>query len=159
MKQSKDSPGVFIPPPLFYAAVFIISILLQRYFPIKSSFTHRIVTLIPGVILIAIAAGLFFSVPAVRQFIISKNTLIPFKSASSLQTGGVYSVSRNPMYTGLLLTYTGLAFIFGNYWTVILIPVLMAIVIYAVILPEERYLSRAFGDQFESYKKAVRRWI
>ncbi len=157
MKQSKDSPGVFIPPPLFYAAVFIISILLQRYFPIKSSFTHRIVTLIPGVILIV--AGQLFSIPALRQFLQTKNTLIPFKSATSLQTGGVYSVSRNPMYTGLLLTYTGLAFIFGNYWTVILIPVLMAIVIYAVILPEERYLSRAFGDQFESYKKAVRRWI
>ena len=157
MKQSKDSPGVFIPPPLFYAAVFIISILLQRYFPIKSSFTHRIVTLIPGVILIV--AGQLFSIPALRQFLQTKNSLIPFKSATSLQTGGVYSVSRNPMYTGLLLTYTGLAFIFGNYWTVILIPVLMAIVIYAVILPEERYLSRAFGDQFESYKKAVRRWI
>jgi len=157
MKHSEDNPGVFIPPPLFYAAVFVISILLQHYIPIKSSFSHGSVTMIPGVILII--AGQLFSVPALRQFLQTKNTLIPFKPATSLQTGGVYSVSRNPMYTGLLLTYIGLAFIFGNFWTVILIPVLMAIVIYAVILPEERYLSRAFGDQFETYKKTVRRWI
>lgn len=157
MKQSKDSPGVFIPPPLFYAAIFLISILLQRYIPIKGSFSHGSATMIPGVILII--AGQLFSIPALRQFLQTKNTLIPFKSATSLQTGGVYSVSRNPMYTGLLLTYIGLAFIFGNFWTVILIPVLMAIIIYAVILPEERYLSRAFGDQYETYKKTVRRWI
>jgi protein-S-isoprenylcysteine O-methyltransferase Ste14 len=157
MKEFKDSPGVFIPPPLFYVVSFIISIILQRFIPIKNTFLQGSMAMIIGSI--AIAAGLFFSVPAVRQFIISKNTLIPFKSASSLQTSGIYSVSRNPMYTGLLLTYTGLALIFGNCWTFILIPVLIVMVTIRIILPEERYLTRAFGNNYEEYRKKVRRWI
>jgi protein-S-isoprenylcysteine O-methyltransferase Ste14 len=157
MKENKDSPGVFIPPPLVYAVCFIVSIFLQRYIPIRSSFLRGSTAVIIGAI--GILAGLFFSVPAVRQFFITKNTLIPFKSATSLQTGGIYAISRNPMYTGLLITYTGLAFLIGNCWTFILIPLLLAIVIYRIILPEERYLTRAFGNSFEEYKKKVRRWI
>jgi protein-S-isoprenylcysteine O-methyltransferase Ste14 len=158
MKSTKDSPGVFIPPPLIYAAFFLLSFLLQGYFTIKGAFFfHSRIANILG--LIFIFTGLFFAVPAVRQFFKSKTSIVPIRPASSLQTSGIYSVSRNPMYLGLLFQYLGLALVFGNWWTLFLIPVLIALVHYRVIRPEERYLSRAFGDSYSDYRKKVRRWI
>jgi protein-S-isoprenylcysteine O-methyltransferase Ste14 len=158
MKNKTDSPGVFFPPPLLYVIIFLLSFILQGYLTIRGAFFfHSLVANIIGVIIII--TGLVFSIPALRQFIKSRNTLIPFKPAASLQTNGIYSASRNPMYTGLLFIYLGLALIFGNWWTIILFPVLVVLITYLIILPEERYLMRAFGNSFSDYKNKVRRWI
>jgi protein-S-isoprenylcysteine O-methyltransferase Ste14 len=158
MKNKKDNPGVFIPPPLFYAIIFLLSFVLQGYFTIKGAyFFHSRIANICGIIFIL--AGLVFDISALRIFIKSKNTIVTIKPAASLQTSGIYSVSRNPMYTGLLLVYLGLAFTFGNWWTLILLPLLLLLINYFIILPEERYLGRSFGDSYNEYKKKVRRWI
>jgi protein-S-isoprenylcysteine O-methyltransferase Ste14 len=93
------------------------------------------------------------------EFVKSKNTVITAKPATSLQTTGIYSISRNPMYLGLVFIYLGLTFQFGNWWTIFLLPILIIVITYRVILPEERYLTRAFGDEYANYKKKVRRWI
>lgn len=158
MKNAKDSPGVYVPPPLFYAGIFLLSFILQGYFTIKRYFFfHSPIANILGVMVFA--TGLAFSIPAIRQFFKTKNTLIPIKPAASLQTTGIYAMSRNPMYTGLFMNYLGLAFIFGNWWTLFLLPLLYFLITYRVILPEEKYLTRAFGDAYTEYKKKVRRWV
>lgn len=158
MKIKKDSPGVFIPPPLFYVLIFLLSLILQGAFTLKQAyFFHSRTASILG--LLIILAGFCFAAPALRQFFISKNSIIPIKPASSLQTNGIYAISRNPMYLGLLFQYLGMSFIFGNWWTILLIPVLIGLVHYFIILPEERYLQRAFGNSYTDYTKKVRRWI
>jgi protein-S-isoprenylcysteine O-methyltransferase Ste14 len=158
MKNSKDSPGVFIPPPLIYAGFFLLSFLIQGYLTIKAAFFfHSRAANIAG--LLIIFTGLAFILPALRQFFQTKNTVALIKPATSLQTSGIYSLTRNPMYVGLSLIYLGMALIFGNWWTLILFPVLLATVHFRVIRPEEKYLSRAFGDHYTEYKNKVRRWI
>jgi protein-S-isoprenylcysteine O-methyltransferase Ste14 len=158
MNNTKDSPGVFIPPPLIYAAFFLLSFLLQGYFTIKGAFFfHSHWANIFGSIFYFV--GVAFIFPAGFEFVKSKNTVITAKPATSLQTNGIYSISRNPMYLGLVLIYLGLTFQFGNWWTIFLLPILIIVITYRVILPEERYLTRAFGDEYADYKKKVRRWI
>jgi protein-S-isoprenylcysteine O-methyltransferase Ste14 len=158
IKENKqDSPGVFIPPPLIYTVIFLISIFIQNLFPISKNFFKANSTFIAGWVLIT--ACLVFVVPAIEKFIRAKNTLILIKPAESLQTSRVYSLTRNPMYLGLLLLYSGLALIFGNWWTLILIPVLILIMNFFVIRNEEKYLERAFGQDYFDYKKKVRQWI
>jgi protein-S-isoprenylcysteine O-methyltransferase Ste14 len=158
MKNAKDSPGVFIPPPLIYAAFFIFSMILQGYLTIKGMyFFHKQPAIFIGTLLNF--AGIFFIFPAMFEFIKTKNTIITLKPATSLQTTGIYSYSRNPMYMGLILIYLGLTLQFGNWWTIFLLPILIIVITYRVILPEERYLARAFGDEYAAYKKKVRRWI
>jgi len=158
MKSKKDNPGVFIPPPLFYALVFILSFFLQGTFTIKRAFFfHSLIANILG--LLIILTGLMFAGPAIRQFFKTKNSIMPIKPASTLQTSGVYAISRNPMYLGLVFIYLGLALIFGNWWTLFLLPVLIGLIQYFVISREENYLLRAFGDSYADYKKKVRRWI
>ena len=157
MEKSSDSPGVFIPPPLFYAAVFALSVLIQNRIPIQSSFLQGTAGTVIG--LVCIITGLVFAAPALRQFVMTKNTVVLIKPASSLQTGGIYARSRNPMYIGLLFLYIGLALRFGNSWTFLLLPVLILLITRLVIIPEEKYLLRAFGSLYTDYKKKVPRWL
>lgn len=157
MKSKKDNPGVYPPPPLFYVIIFFLSILLQNYFPITKIIFERVFikTFSP----ICIGIGVLFLLPALVSFFKSKNTLITIKPATSLQTTGIYKISRNPMYIGLLFIYVGIAIIKGNWWTFILIPFVLYIVTRFVIINEEKYLERAFGQEYLNYKIKVRRWL
>lgn len=151
----KDHPGVYIPPPLIYAGTFFLSIALQKLMPINSSGLSG--NRIAG--WVCIACYLFIFLPAVNRFIRSKNTLVTIKPASSLETSGIYSFTRNPMYLSLMFLYCGIAFFKGNSWTFLLIPILILAVQYYVISREEKYLLRTFGKEYDRYRRKVRRWI
>ena len=157
MKGASDNPGVYVPPPLFYVATFFVALLLQKLLPIHTDFFHTMAARAIGSV--AIFVGVFFLFPAIRQFFVSKNTLITIKSANSLQTTGIYSISRNPMYVGLLFLYLGLSFLIGNWWNLILVPTLVFSIQEYIIKREERYLGRAFGQRYLDYKTRVRRWL
>ncbi len=157
MESKKDHPGVYIPPPLLYVATFLAAVLIQKLVPLSKDFFYTATSKIIGSVIILI--GLFFNFPALRQFFKTKNTLVTIKPANSLQTSGIYSVSRNPMYVSLLLLYTGLSFMIGNWWNLVLLPVLFLIVQEYVIKREEKYLNRRFGQQYFDYKTKVRRWL
>ncbi|QEC69233.1 isoprenylcysteine carboxylmethyltransferase family protein [Panacibacter ginsenosidivorans] len=157
MVNKNDHPGVYIPPPLLYAAMFFAAVQMQKLLPLSKAFFYTTTSKITGTLIILI--GLLFNFPALRQFFKTKNTVVTIKPATSLQTTGIYAVSRNPMYVSLLLIYTGLWFITGNWWNVILLPLLVLILQEYVIKREEKYLNRRFGAQYLEYKARVRRWI
>ena len=157
MKNKADNPGVKIPPPLIYVLIFVVSVLIEKAVPISFASLRSTTFRYAGAVLIL--SGLLFMVPAVSQFIRSKNTLVPVRPANSLQTNGVYSVSRNPMYLGWLILYIGLIPIVGNWWSLIFAIIVIVAVTYLVIKPEEQYLRRRFGESYLSYTSKVRRWI
>src|SRR6478609_4734459 len=137
--NKSKGPGVYIPPPLFYVLIFIASVLIQKQIPISDT--------------------LFFLVRSLRQFFLTKNTLILIKPATSLQTNGIYGITRNPMYVGLAIGYLGITCFIGNWWNIILFPLLLSIVQEYIIKREEKYLELEFGLDYEEYKKKVRRWL
>ncbi|PWT70518.1 MAG: isoprenylcysteine carboxylmethyltransferase family protein [Bacteroidetes bacterium] len=153
----KDNPKIYLPPPLIYVAIFLISLFIQKLFPLDRSFFFSDIAANLGMVFIICSVA--FAIPALIQFVRTKNAFIPIKPASSLQTKGIYSITRNPMYMGLLLLYCGIAITKGNWWSLILIPLLIVIVQYFIIKREEAYLEREFGDDYSDYKKRVRRWI
>lgn len=152
-----DHPGVYAPPPIIYALVFIAGIFLQKLFPLNNGFFFSATAKIAGIIFIIIA--LLFLVNSLGRFIKSKNTLVTIRPAASLQTTGIYSITRNPMYIGLICVYIALSFLTGNWWNFMLLPLLITIVQTYIIYREEKYLERAFGDAYISYKNRVRRWL
>ena len=157
MENKKDSPGVYIPPPLIYVMVFLAAIFIQKKISIDDSIFHLQITKIAGILFLIVS--LFFLVTSLRQFFISKNTLIPIKPASSLQTNGIYSITRNLMYVSLALVYLGISCFVGNWWNIILFPLLLLIVQEYIIKREEKYLVRRFGQEYVVYKTKVRRWL
>ncbi len=157
MATRKDSPGVYIPPPLFYVLTFIAAIILQKSVVIDVSFFEMTAVKVVGVALLFTA--FFFLSRSIGQFISSKNTLILIKPAFSLQTTGIYHITRNPMYVGLTLVYLGITCLIGNWWNIILFPILLIVVQQYIMKKEEQYLQRKFGQQYLDYKLTVRRWL
>ena len=157
MKSKKDSPGVYIPPPLFYVLTFIIAIFIQKKIPINNFLFQREWLKISGLVFLVIS--LFFLVRSLRQFFQTSNTLVLIKPATSLQTDGIYGITRNPMYVGLAIVYLGLSCLIGNWWNFILFPILLLIIQEYVIKSEERYLEREFKQEYATYKTKVRRWL
>jgi len=155
--KNQDNPGVYIPPPLFYVAFFFLSIGLQKVLPLQYSLQIKEGVILTGWIFIAL--WILFIIPALLRFVSSKNTLVTIKPARSLQTTGIYSICRNPMYSGLLCLYIGISCLKGNDWSLILVPLLVVLIQSYVIKREEIYLERTFGTTYLDYKKRVRRWI
>ncbi|PAU94434.1 protein-S-isoprenylcysteine methyltransferase [Aliifodinibius salipaludis] len=81
------------------------------------------------------------------------------KKASNLVTNGIYSISRNPMYLGLLMILIGYGFYLGNILVFIMIPLFVGYMNRFQIIPEERVMEEKFDDEFHRYKSEVRRWF
>jgi protein-S-isoprenylcysteine O-methyltransferase Ste14 len=53
----------------------------------------------------------------------------------------------------------GLTLLFDNPWMLAFLVPVLVLMQYGVILREEAYLERKFGDEYRAYKKQVRRWL
>ncbi|MEL1251408.1 methyltransferase family protein [Aurantiacibacter gilvus] len=79
--------------------------------------------------------------------------------ASTLVDGGIFALTRNPMYLGMTLILAGSALGHGN-WVALVVPVLFALWIDRFqIVPEERSLGAAFPEAFAAYREKTRRWL
>ena len=83
----------------------------------------------------------------------------PTLPASKLAQGGIYAWTRNPMYVGFSLGAFGLSLAFSSAWLLILAILMPLILQKLAIEPEEAYLSRRFGAEYDSYRARVRRWF
>ena len=85
--------------------------------------------------------------------------MIPFREVRALVTGGVYRISRNPMYLGMALVLLGCAVTVGVVSALLVPPLFMIIIHHRYILPEEAILLELFPEEFPAYCQRVRRWI
>jgi len=108
---------------------------------------------------IPLALGIAFNLIADRAFKKNGTTVKPFEKSTVLITGGVFGISRHPMYLGFVLILTGVAILMGSL-TPYLVIVAFAILMDAIFIrAEEEMLEETFGDVWLKYKKRVRRWI
>lgn len=155
--MEKDHAGVYIPPPIIYIGFYFIAWFLQRILPIDNSIIEKDITKFIGIIFFLV--GLYLVVRGVNKFIQTGNTLITVKPANSLQKEGIYKFTRNPMYFGMSCFYIGFTCFFGNWWNIILLPIVLLIIQEYVIKREEKYLERKFGEEYRNYRQNVRRWV
>ena len=74
-------------------------------------------------------------------------------------TGGVFRLTRNPMYLGMALILAAWALWLGNAGGALLLAGFVAFIGRFQIAPEERALRAHFGEEFDAYARRVRRWI
>jgi protein-S-isoprenylcysteine O-methyltransferase Ste14 len=105
-------------------------------------------------------AALALVLAAVLQFRLADTQLLPnSETNNALVSGGVFALTRNPMYLGMTLLCLGAALWFGR-TPMLLAPILMfAVANWAFIPFEEAKMRRQFGDAFDAYCRRVRRWI
>lgn len=150
-----DHANVRVIPPLIYVVIFGLGLLLHQVVPLTflPALPAQVAALLflgGGVLLIGWSNMLF------RR---AHTSLIPIKPTTALVVSGVYHLTRNPMYLGLLCMYIALALWFSLAWALLLVPLVMLAVQRLVIVKEERYLEQKFGAVYRQYCNQVRRWI
>ena len=88
-----------------------------------------------------------------------RGTPAPLDPPKTVVAVGLYRWVRNPMYIGVLLIILGQAIAYGSLILVVYAVVMWLVVHAFVVLYEEPDLLRRFGDSYESYRRAVPRWL
>ena len=108
---------------------------------------------------LAIAAGAALIAWAIGLFRRIGTTHDVREPPTRLVTTGPYRFTRNPMYVGLTTILLGIGLLVGT-WPFLIPPVVFPLVVSAFFIRrEERILERAFGDEYEAFRRRVRRWL
>ncbi len=155
MTDNQDNPGINLPPPLIYVVPLLLGLLLDRgaclpFLPRGAARGLGWPLLGGGVAL----NGWFLKTMRDAQAPIRTDKPVP-----RLTTTGPFRYTRNPSYLALALTYAGIAVLRNSLWAMLLLPLVVIVIQREVIEREERYLERAFGEEYLDYKGKVRRWV
>ena len=150
------SAKIIAPPPVLYVGALLIGFILQAAFPqliLLSAFVLRVL----GVMLLLMSAAFArWAFVTMRQAGTSAN---PRKASLTLATDGPFRLSRNPIYLAMTGLYLGIALIGNTWWPLLLLAPLLFVMHYGVVLREERYLEKQFGEIYVAYKASSRRWL
>ena len=146
-----------VPPPAVAVAAAVIMWGISRLAP-QVAMPSGIRLVLSIAILVV---GVAFSTAGVLSFRRAQTTLNPTKpeEASSLVRTGIYRVTRNPMYLGLLFVLGAWAVFLSSAWALLGVAGFVLYMSRFQIAPEERALSGLFGSEYASYKASVRRWL
>ncbi len=96
---------------------------------------------------------------AVRVLKAAGTNVRPDRPSLTVVEAGPYRFTRNPMYLSLCLLQLAIGFFLDGWAPVLFVVVLVLVLHFGVILREESYLERKFGEQYLSFKRRVRRWL
>jgi protein-S-isoprenylcysteine O-methyltransferase Ste14 len=152
-----DTPNVVIFPPLIPLSILVAGVVLNFLIPL-GLLAH--VFLLGRIVVGAIAfvAGVAMVIGANRIFRRIGTNTRPSLPTLALGTTGMFTWTRNPMYVGGSLALLGIAIGFALDWVILLLVASLPLIHYGIILREERYLERKFGDEYRRYKKRVPRY-
>ncbi len=146
-----------VPPPIWMLIFAAGQWLASRHWPLWTVVPAPYTRLGWAVMAIAVIAA----ASAFAEFRRAHTTLNPHKpeNTSALVTSGVYAWTRNPMYLGLWLLLVGWAVRLGALSAFIVALLFIPLIGYVQIRAEERVLARRFGQEYERYRRRVRRWF
>jgi protein-S-isoprenylcysteine O-methyltransferase Ste14 len=110
--------------------------------------------------LVPIACGAALLLWCVREFYVTgRGTLAPWSPPRHLVTTGPYRLCRNPMYMAVTALLLGWAMLFWRESLGIYAVCVAAMFYLRVVLYEEPWAARHFGDEWWAYRARVPRWI
>jgi protein-S-isoprenylcysteine O-methyltransferase Ste14 len=152
-----DSPEVLLFPPLIPLAMLAAGAALQWLEPFDWP-THLAPWQFAAGLVLAFAgqAVVLLGVHALRRH---GTNIRPTQPTLAIATDGIFARTRNPIYVGGIAMSAGIALALGLIWALLLHPFGILLLHRGVVLREERYLARKFGDAYRSYQAKVRRYL
>jgi len=142
-------------PPTYFLGAIVLMLVLHFILPIR----QLIVAPWRWLALIPVVFGILIELVADRAFKQAQTTVKPFETSTVLVTAGVFRVTRNPMYLGMIFMLLGGWILLGSESSFLPIPMLAILLDRIFIRPEEAMLRETFGEQYDAYWRNTRRWI
>ena len=77
---------------------------------------------------------------------------------SGMNKNGLYKYSRNPMYVAFFIYFLGCSLLINSFFHLIIL-IILQISVHFLILSEERWCIKEFGEEYKEYMKKVRRYV
>ncbi|MFY0696559.1 MAG: isoprenylcysteine carboxylmethyltransferase family protein [Balneola sp.] len=146
-----------VPPVIVVAITIFLMWVIDRYLSVEflTFNTPKWIIILTSIL------GIACIVLGVIQFSVKKTTVNPHKpeDSTSLVSSGIYSISRNPMYLGMLILLVFYGLFLGDGLVFLMLPVFIWYMNSFQIKPEEEMMIELFRDEYKVYQKKVRRWI
>jgi protein-S-isoprenylcysteine O-methyltransferase Ste14 len=146
-----------IPPPVVALSFALLIWWFADYAPkTEIGFVPKTI-----VVMLLVIIGVIFDLSGLANFLRAKTTVNPMKphNASALVKTGIYRITRNPMYVGLVFVLSAWCIYLDCPIALIGVAGFILYVHTFQILPEERMLIKLFGDEYREYQARVPRWL
>ena len=110
---------------------------------------------------VVVLIGIGFGIAGLGAFYQARTTINPLTPERTTQfvSGGIYRISRNPMYVGVACCLGAWAIWLAHWAAWLGVIAFIAYITRFQILPEERVLQQKFGTPYQQYCQRVRRWL
>ncbi len=154
---AREVPSIIAPGPW----IAFSALGLGLAFDMLNAF--RVIGYIPGltrklIALALIALGGWFIIRANLIFRREQTPFQPWRPTRIIAAQDIYAHTRNPMYQGFFILVLGLGVLLRSDWTVLFLMPAGMLIHYGVVMREEDYLDRRFGEAYRAYKAAVPRY-
>ncbi len=137
-------PGIRTAAIVDHAILMPLTFLYSLFVPLESSSGW----LYLGLMLCAVATAM----AAASSFVFATAPL------DAPMTGGIYAVSRHPIYVSRVLVFAGIG-VAATSWLFLLFAFIDWIVWWLAIPEEEQNMVAKYGDAYEEYMRRTPRWI
>ena len=143
-------------------AVIVVVVVVYAFIPDFYEYVMPLHSLehrwIRGTGFILLLVSLVWTVVAQAQMGNSWRIGIDSEHSTELVHTGVFRLSRNPIFLGMIVTLLGLFLAIPSAAT--LVTLLVGVILIGIqVRLEEEYLTRAHGDKYIEYRRSIRRWI
>lgn len=142
-------------PPRIAMTLLLLAAALQLLIPV--AWVTVPASLAAGALIAALGFGIMLR--AWWLFRKHQTPICPAAATTTLLTHDVYSLTRNPMYLGIVLMLLGTAIAAGGVLFYAAALTFYLIIDYAFCPYEEAKLARTFGNAFNRYRNRARRWL
>ena len=143
-------------PPLWLLFFLVLAWVQAQVWPVGQGFGGAAVQLIAAVLILA---GFALIGAAAWAFWQHETTIIPHQTPDRIISGGIFGLSRNPIYLGDAFLLAGFALRWEAWPALILVPIFVVLIGKRFIVAEEQRMREKFGEEFVAYEQKVRRWL
>ncbi|MEI6558737.1 MAG: isoprenylcysteine carboxylmethyltransferase family protein [Rhodospirillaceae bacterium] len=151
----RDRAEIIALPPVIFAVFVVLGLVLGLSWRLPLPLGGLGLWLGGGVIAIALTNAGW----AIRAMKRQRTEINPRRPTTAIVDTGPFRYTRNPLYLSLVLLFAGLSLGLESASMLMLALPLVIVLRQGVIMPEERYLTAKFGDDYRRYQTRVRRWL
>jgi protein-S-isoprenylcysteine O-methyltransferase Ste14 len=153
-----DHSQVIVFPPVIPLTGFLLGVALEWLVPVGPAIAGSLQTIVRsvgGVLFLVGVAGFVWMIVTMKR---ARTPIHNAQTPTTLVDYGPFRFTRNPMYVFGSIAYAGLALLLLELWSLAFLALVVVTTHYGVVLREEAYLERKFGDAYRGYRARVPRY-